>query len=102
MRTAWIFLTVVVAGLAPDATKAHELWLHPRPGSDSTVIRPSFGDRPDLGADRRPSFRSPGSRGPEGSHPFGRGHLQCERSEVIARAGRGRCAFLPESYHAHS
>jgi hypothetical protein len=48
MRWKWIFLVATVAGLVSPAARAHDLWLHSRPGTDPAVIRLTFGDGPDL------------------------------------------------------
>jgi hypothetical protein len=53
MPKAWLFVTTLFAFFAPSATRAHELWLHCRPGTDAGVARLTFGDGPDLGAAER-------------------------------------------------
>ncbi len=48
MRTKWVFLATAIAVSMISPARAHELWLHQKPGADSGVVRLTFGDTPSL------------------------------------------------------
>jgi hypothetical protein len=52
-KTRILILTVAATALVNSTASAHELWFHPITGGDSSLIRLSFGDTPDLGEAER-------------------------------------------------
>ncbi len=53
MRTRWVFGVVAAAGLISPRAQAHELWFHSNTGGQSSPVRLSFGDSPELGEAER-------------------------------------------------